>query len=128
MKQAFMAMMFLALASACGSQNSDTPSSGNSPSEPAAEPAAHEDTPAAEPQGGGGGGGGGSVCERARECCNAYVGAMPGGAVTAAQACAGIDGAIAAGGAAADASCTSMISGWRQSLTAMNHEVPASCQ
>lgn len=112
MKRLFLiASMSLALM-ACGSEeesNTETPTA-------AADPA-----PADQ-----GGGGGGSPCARARDCCNAYVTAM-GAGVTTDQACAGIAGAEAAG-AAGEASCTSMISGWRQSLTAMSRDVPASCQ
>ncbi|MEZ4336974.1 MAG: hypothetical protein R3B82_10130 [Sandaracinaceae bacterium] len=89
-----------------------------------ADEAPADEAPADE---GGGGGGGGSACERARDCCNAYVDAVaantPG--VTAATACAGVQNATGPG---ADATCNAAISGWRTSLQAMSHDVPSSCQ
>jgi hypothetical protein len=111
MKRAFItAFACLALA-ACGAEESET--TATSAAEPSEEPAA--------------GGGGGSVCGRARDCCNAYVDAMGSPAITADQACAGIAAAETAGGPTADSSCTTMISSWRSSLSAMGRDVPAAC-
>lgn len=91
----------------------------------AAAPADDSADEPAEPSGGGGGGGG--VCGRARECCSAYIEAMgantPG--LSAETACAGVQNATGPG---ADVGCQAAIDGWRQSLTAMSHDVPASCQ
>ena len=71
--------------------------------------------------------GGGSICSRARECCNAYVGALPtGGGITAETACAGV--AQVENTPMADTACQNLINGWRQSLEALpNVEVPAAC-
>ncbi len=125
MKRLFLiASMTMALM-ACGSEEE----SGTEPSATAAAPdesPAADPAPAADEPAGDEGGGGGSPCARARDCCNAYVSAM-GAGVTTDQACAGIAGAEAAG-AAGEASCNQMISSWRQSLTAMNRDVPAACQ
>jgi hypothetical protein len=115
---AFVTALTCLCLTACGSEESSSSATPESNNAPAAE---------ANTGGGGGGGGGDSVCGRARTCCNAYVEAM-GGAAMAGQACAGIDTAEQTGGAAADASCTAMISGWRQSLSGMGREVPAACQ
>lgn len=120
---------------ACGEEQSDTtPSAETQPAQeesteesPAAEPAA--EAPAEEPAQaeGEGAGGGGSLCERAVSCCEAYVSAVaattPG--VTADTACAGVR--QAGGVPGGDATCTAAIAGWRQSLTALNQTVPASC-
>ncbi|HEY8427104.1 MAG TPA: hypothetical protein VIL20_01970 [Sandaracinaceae bacterium] len=90
---------------------------------PAEQPAARAEQPAApaEPQGGG------SVCERAVACCEAYVSAVsattPG--VTVETACAGVRQAGSVPGG--EATCTSAIEGWRQSLTALHQAVPAPC-
>lgn len=73
-------------------------------------------------------GGGDTVCSRAQACCEAYVnelsGITPGLSVQ--QTCAGVS--VAAGTPMADASCQSMIDGWRQALSAIGRAVPSSCQ
>lgn len=107
---AFVTVLTLSLA-ACGSEESSASTTESTTSAP----------PAAQ-----GGGGGGSPCARARECCDAYVELVGGG--VAGQACAGIDAAEQAGGAAADMSCNQMISSWRTAFTSMSRDVPASCQ
>ncbi|MEC7524579.1 MAG: hypothetical protein VYE22_32165 [Myxococcota bacterium] len=71
--------------------------------------------------------GGDDACSRARACCTAFVEASNSatpGAVSAETACAGVQNLQ---GAAAEAACNAAIDGWRQSLTAMNAEVPDSC-
>jgi hypothetical protein len=68
---------------------------------------------------------GGSVCSRAADCCNAYYDAMGPAMESGRSACANY--ASLAGGPA-ESSCQSSIDTFRQSLTAINHEVPASCQ
>ncbi len=128
----------LLLVTACEEEEAETteetPSAETSPAaeesteeQPAAEEAAE---PAAEQPAqaeGEGGGAGDSVCGRAVTCCEAYVNAVaattPG--VTAETACAGVRQAGNAPGG--DATCTAAIAGWRQSLTALNQTVPASC-
>jgi hypothetical protein len=113
MKRAILTVFACLALAACGAEESET--TATSAAEPSEEPAA------------GGGGGGGSPCSRARDCCNAYVDAMGSPAITAEQACAGIAAAESAGGPGADTSCTTMISGWRTSLSAMGRDVPAAC-
>jgi hypothetical protein len=114
MKRAFLTVFACLALAACGAEESETTTT--SAAEPTAEPAA-----------GGGGGGGGSPCARARDCCNAYVDAMATPGVTAEQTCAGIAAAESAGGPGVDTSCTTMITGWRTSLSAMGRDVPAAC-
>jgi hypothetical protein len=70
-----------------------------------------------------GGGGGGSVCQRAADCCNAYVQALGPAGASAASACQ----AMTIPGVP-DASCEQSIATYRQSLQAMGQAVPASCQ
>ncbi len=112
MKRAFLTVFACLALAACGAEESETTTT--SAAEPTAEPAA-------------GGGGGGSPCARARDCCNAYVDAMATPGVTAEQTCAGIAAAESAGGPGVDTSCTTMITGWRTSLSAMGRDVPAAC-
>ncbi len=112
MKRAFLTVLACLALAACGAEESETTTT--SAAEPTAEPAA-------------GGGGGGSPCARARDCCNAYVDAMATPGVTAEQTCAGIAAAESAGGPGVDTSCTTMITGWRTSLSAMGRDVPAAC-
>lgn len=69
---------------------------------------------------------GGDACARAEECCRAFVTAMGPAGASAAAGCDGMHASI--GVAAAAPGCTAAIDGWRQSLTAMSHPVPASCQ
>lgn len=67
--------------------------------------------------------GGGGVCQRATDCCNAYVQAM--GAAAAGTNCS-LYGTM--GGGPAEAGCQSAIDGFRSGLTAMGQTVPAACQ
>ena len=126
----------LLLATACEEEAAETTEETPSAETPAAEEESTEEQPAAEEPAaeqpaaqaeGEGGGAGDSVCGRAVTCCEAYVNAVsattPG--VTAETACAGVRQAGNAPGG--DATCTAAISGWRQSLTALNQTVPASC-
>ena len=65
----------------------------------------------------------GGVCQRATDCCNAYVTAM--GAAAAGTNC-GLYATM--GGGPAEAGCQSAIDGFRAGLTAMSQTVPAACQ
>jgi hypothetical protein len=116
---AILCAMALALAFGCKKEEATTEGS--------------TDNPPTEEEGGGGGemeeggGGGGGVCDKAERCCNAYVGALPGGGgVSVEQACGSI--ASVRGTPAADQSCQTMIDGWRNGLTAAMIDVPADCQ
>jgi len=78
--------------------------------------------------------GGGGVCERAANCCTAYIEAMVAlspamaGSLNAETTCSGVRQAGAAG-AAAEPGCQAAIDGWRQGLAAMpGATVPAACQ
>jgi hypothetical protein len=135
MKRAIISSFaFLALV-ACGGEASESGPTTAAANEPQTEQGNAAPAPQADqaPAVGGGEEGGGeaagsgeSACARARACCNAYVEAL-GGAAAAGQACAGIETAEQVGGATADASCTSMISGWRTALSGMGREIPAAC-
>jgi len=71
-------------------------------------------------------GGGSDLCSRASDCCEAYVNAIteqgtPGMDVQSTCAAVRMAGA-------ADATCQSAIDGYRQSLQAIGHDIPTSCQ
>jgi hypothetical protein len=81
---------------------------------------ADDPEPADEPAAGGGG-----VCDKAADCCQAYINALPGGGAAAASTCDTI--ASVRGTPAADASCQQMIDTWKQSLQGMSIDVPSAC-
>jgi hypothetical protein len=122
-----LAILATMLFVACGGEEAAETTETTTETEPAAE--AETDEPAAEPAAAEPAAGGGGVCDRAQRCCEGYVSEMtamgtPG--ISAEQACAGIAGARAAG-AAGEASCTTMINGWRQGLEAAQRTVPSDC-
>ncbi len=94
--------------------------------EPAAEATAEGDTAEGETAEQGEAAGG-DTCGRAAQCCEDYVGAMGGGpAMAAVQA--GCANYRTMANTPAAAGCQAAIDGWRQGLTAAQHDVPASCQ
>ncbi|MCC7534702.1 MAG: hypothetical protein IT379_00735 [Deltaproteobacteria bacterium] len=66
-----------------------------------------------------------ATCDRARRCCTAYAEAI-GQPSMSAQICGPVE--HGATSPMPDAVCSSLISGWRQSLTGMQKAVPADCQ
>ncbi|MGF1469713.1 MAG: hypothetical protein ACFCGT_26615 [Sandaracinaceae bacterium] len=91
--------------------------------EPAEEPGAEAEEPSAEGEAGAEGG----ACGQAVACCEAYIevmGATTG--VTAEQACAGVRQASTMGEQGA-AACNAAVQGWRQALTAAQHDIPGAC-
>ena len=128
----FALVAMLGLTAGCGEEEADTetPSAENAPeeantedtAEAAEEPAAEEAQADTADEGGGG-----TVCERAASCCEAYVGALaantPGLSVE--TTCASVRSI--AGTPGSDASCQSMIDGWRTGLTTANLDVPGAC-
>jgi hypothetical protein len=63
--------------------------------------------------------GGGSLCQRATDCCHAYVLAVPSAAGTPCDTYATFP---------IEAGCQSAIDGFRAGLTAMGQAVPPACQ
>lgn len=71
------------------------------------------------------GGGGGGVCDRAADCCTAYVEEMGAAAAGVSSTCGNYRSMA---GGPAEAGCQSAIDGWRSGLEAMGRTVPAACQ
>ncbi len=130
-KNTALFLMVLGLFAAVGcSQEEAEPAAEAQGAAEAAEPAAAEPA-AAEPAAAAPSGGGG-VCDKAADCCTAYIQAMantPAGQAVAAQgeaACQGVRQAAQAG-AAGEPAGTQAIASWRQALTAMSIAVPSAC-
>ena len=95
---------------ACGNDETEAAAAA------AATPAAGTATPSAPA------GGASALCQRAAECCRAYVATMPAAAQQQGQA-----GCTAAEASTVDSACQAMINGWKQAMTAMGTAIPASC-
>jgi hypothetical protein len=117
----FALVIGIAMIAGCPEEETEAEGTEGTTAEPTAgeTPAAEDEAEPAEADEGGGG----SACDRIEQCCQDYVAALPGGGVTAEQACAGVEGTRAGG----DAACQTAISAWRQSLEAASIDVPASC-
>ncbi len=121
-KTAALLSIVLGLAAAVGC--SDDEPAPAAPAQAAATPVAAEPAAAAPGQS--------AVCEKAVNCCIAYVQAMantPQGAAVAAQGEAACQAVRQAGqvGPAGEPACQQMVASWRATLTQMHVAVPATC-
>ncbi len=81
--------------------------------------------PASDAEPAGDSAGGEDVCERARECCDAFMKTMARGRRVSASTC---DSVANLRGASFASTCTTMMSTWRDTLEQTDRDVPAACR